>query len=86
MNLITNPESTFKTEYCIHFNKFVLQGFAVAVVSEDRTVSENKNVLALAGTTNNIAQSTNQDDIPTTYFRVKLKTLFISILFCLIKP
>ncbi|KAL5253244.1 hypothetical protein ACHWQZ_G013126 [Mnemiopsis leidyi] len=49
-------------------------GFAVAVVSEDRTVSENKNVLALAGTTNNIAQSTNQDDIPTTYFRAEIIT------------
>ena len=53
-----------------------LPGFAVAAgnISE----SENKNVLALAGETNIINDSTNQDGTLDTYFRV---TSCIAIIF-----
>ena len=45
-------------------------GFAVASVTQEGAVSANKNILALAGKTNNITGSTNEDNTPATYFRV----------------
>ena len=46
-------------------------------MTEDSTVSKNKNILALAGTTNNITESTNTDDSDATYFRVNDLLLFL---------
>ena len=57
-------------------NEFFLPGFAVA--AGNIFESEKKNVLALAGETNIINDSTNQDGTLDTYFRV---TSCIAIIF-----